>query len=543
MANLFLRCLLYSFVSEMNSILPILVCCVKSSHLQDDYLYFESLEHGEIIVGLLEYPSQNEAKILDEVVSILSQEYPKDMSSDELWEMFHGPVMMFECTKGILCRPFILLATTFFTEDKKLDVFCRGHGDNIKKQLIDDFNKVWKGRPLIEVVDTIHTGLKYGYASEFPYHCPSIFSDSSELRWISFSHALYRYSLESFQPGNKALSIVVERESAFDNFVSLFRESKPSKLYQTISGIRLVGEEGVGHGVTREWFRAIATQIFSSRLFDRSDSKTQYLVINSDSAKSVEIVAGRHRDTPDVFRAIGGFLALCLVHQVTIGIDVSGMMFSKLMGQEITLEDAKRYEPELVNSFEEILKWSDEALLGLEIEINRGIFLINRDNRKNLIKMKVNSLIEESVHLEDMRKGFQALLPTRLFESRVTGEDIRRRLLGEEYLDIEDMKKFARISGNLNKNSPRVKWLWNILRSFGTKDRKRFLRFVTGLESAPVGGFRSVPIVVTSSAEKPDHLPKAHTCSYQIDLPEYPSEKVMKIKLLRAIAEDQMGFQ
>ena len=39
-----------------------------------------------------------------------------------------------------------------------------------------------------------------------------------------------------------------------------------------------------------------------------------------------------------------------------------------------------------------------------------------------------------------------------------------------------------------------------------------------------------------------DKLPSAHTCFNQLDLPEYPSEEVMKEKLLVSIKEGSEGF-
>lgn len=37
-------------------------------------------------------------------------------------------------------------------------------------------------------------------------------------------------------------------------------------------------------------------------------------------------------------------------------------------------------------------------------------------------------------------------------------------------------------------------------------------------------------------------LPSAHTCFNQLDLPEYPSEEILREKLLTAIREGSEGF-
>ncbi|GMP45684.1 hypothetical protein CsSME_00014126 [Camellia sinensis var. sinensis] len=40
----------------------------------------------------------------------------------------------------------------------------------------------------------------------------------------------------------------------------------------------------------------------------------------------------------------------------------------------------------------------------------------------------------------------------------------------------------------------------------------------------------------------PDHLPSAHTCFNQLDLPEYPSKQHLEERLLLAIHEANEGF-
>ena len=39
-----------------------------------------------------------------------------------------------------------------------------------------------------------------------------------------------------------------------------------------------------------------------------------------------------------------------------------------------------------------------------------------------------------------------------------------------------------------------------------------------------------------------DRLPSAHTCFNQLDLPDYPSEEVLRDKLVQAVREGHEGF-
>lgn len=83
-----------------------------------------------------------------------------------------------------------------------------------------------------------------------------------------------------------------------------------------------------------------------------------------------------------------------------------------------------------------------------------------------------------------------------------------------------------------------------MIRSFSDKQKGDFLKFVTCNERPPLLGFKELR--PQFSIQKPDdigpgHLPHAATCFNTLRLPQYPSEKVLKEKLLEAISNVQ-GF-
>ena len=57
----------------------------------------------------------------------------------------------------------------------------------------------------------------------------------------------------------------------------------------------------------------------------------------------------------------------------------------------------------------------------------------------------------------------------------------------------------------------------------------------------PVGGFKQHPIKIRRTVNK-DGLPVAHTCSYELDLPEYENKEKLREKLLKAIFDGAEGF-
>ncbi|CAK0888916.1 unnamed protein product [Prorocentrum cordatum] len=81
-----------------------------------------------------------------------------------------------------------------------------------------------------------------------------------------------------------------------------------------------------------------------------------------------------------------------------------------------------------------------------------------------------------------------------------------------------------------------------------TEQRAWFLQFATGTSRVPVEGFKG--LVGMRGSQKfsihrafgADRLPSAHTCFNQLDLPEYPSEEVLREKLVQAVSEGHEGF-
>lgn len=67
-----------------------------------------------------------------------------------------------------------------------------------------------------------------------------------------------------------------------------------------------------------------------------------------------------------------------------------------------------------------------------------------------------------------------------------------------------------------------------------------FIQFVTGCGSLPPGGLANLHprlTVVRKEAHTPNVYPSVNTCVHYLKLPEYPSEEVLKCRLLDATRE------
>lgn len=81
--------------------------------------------------------------------------------------------------------------------------------------------------------------------------------------------------------------------------------------------------------------------------------------------------------------------------------------------------------------------------------------------------------------------------------------------------------------------------------------RARLLQFVTGSSRVPLQGFRALQgstgaagprlFTIHCIEASPNSLPKAHTCFNRIDMPPYPTYRVLYDKLTQAV-EETCGF-
>lgn len=79
----------------------------------------------------------------------------------------------------------------------------------------------------------------------------------------------------------------------------------------------------------------------------------------------------------------------------------------------------------------------------------------------------------------------------------------------------------------LNTNAIMIKSLPNrhqVVHALPLPDKKRFLKFVTGSDRAPVGGLGNLRITVQREADS-ERLPTTHTCFNTLVLPQYGSRR------------------
>ena len=83
---------------------------------------------------------------------------------------------------------------------------------------------------------------------------------------------------------------------------------------------------------------------------------------------------------------------------------------------------------------------------------------------------------------------------------------------------------------------PVVQRFWRVMNELTSKDRALFLRFTWGRSRLPKTGSEwPRPFKLCLKEESDEMLPVAHTCFFQLELPPYSSDAIMRKRLLVAI--------
>ena len=372
----------------------------------------------------------------------------------------------------------------------------------------------------------------------------------------------FRHCLKKLPSSHKYLEIQVRRNSA-----ELFSDSFASLAYRDAKDLRgklkviFENEEAVdAGGVKREWLTLLSKEMFNPNymLFTLAKNGSTY-TINSDSGKY-------NPDHLRHFEFIGKIMAKAIFDGMMIDCYFTRIIYKLICGTPISYHDMEDYDPVFYNS----LKWV------LENDFtNQETYLTYSYNHENLGEIQVVDLIENGrnidvtelnkfdyvqklcssklydtikLQIDALLKGFFEIIPQKLI-SIFNHRELELVISGMPTIDIKDWKNNT-IYENYNEESNTIKNFWEIIESFDNDERAEFLQFVTGSSKVPLEGFSALQGIgginkfkISKVFDKNfDRLPTAHTCTNQLELPDYPNKEILYERLTLAIREGKNSF-
>lgn len=318
------------------------------------------------------------------------------------------------------------------------------------------------------------------------------------------------------------------------------------------------GEEGVDEGgVKKEFFALLVPQLFDPTVGMFIEQPENCLFFNP------------HCDWYDVEYELAGILVgLAAYNQVVLDVTLPRLAYKKLLAHlaqdqddiiVFTLDDLEELDSSLAAGLRSLLDFDDAAAVedtfcrsfvddDVELMPGGADIAVTGDNRVQFVQLFLERRLVRAVQTQfDLfARGFSRVMQTAMLNKIVEPEELMTMVQGDPVLDFTTLESAAFYEG-FPPDHPVIKELWSFVHDLDPDDQKKFLMFVTGSRSAPMGGLGALrppahsPFRIQRMSADTDRLPTAHTCFNTLLIPDYDPPSKLRPLLKRAILDCE-GF-
>ncbi|KAJ6822557.1 E3 ubiquitin-protein ligase UPL1-like [Iris pallida] len=358
--------------------------------------------------------------------------------------------------------------------------------------------------------------------------------------------------------------ISVRRAYILEDSYNQLRMRSPQDLKGRLT-VHFQGEEGIdAGGLTREWY-----QLLSRVIFDKG--ALLFTTVGNDSTFQPNPNSAYQTEHLSYFKFVGRVVGKALFDGQLLDVHFTRSFYKHILGVKVTYHDIEAIDPDyyknlkwmLQNDISDVLDLTfsmdadEEKLILYEraqvtdcelIPGGRNI-RVTEQNKHEYVDRVVEHRLTTAIRpqINAFMEGFIELISRDLI-SIFNDKELELLISGLPDIDLDDLRANTEYSGYSNA-SPVIQWFWEVVQGFSKEDKARFLQFVTGTSKVPLEGFSALQGIsgsqrfqIHKAYGSPDHLPSAHTCFNQIDLPEYTSKERLQERLLLAIHEANEGF-
>ncbi|XP_073276047.1 E3 ubiquitin-protein ligase UPL2-like [Primulina huaijiensis] len=329
--------------------------------------------------------------------------------------------------------------------------------------------------------------------------------------------------------------------------------------------VHFQGEEGIdAGGLTREWYQLLSRVIFDkgALLFTTVGNESTFQP-NPNSVYQTEHLS--------YFKFVGRVVGKALFDGQLLDVHFTRSFYKHILGVKVTYHDIEAIDPDYFKNLKWMLENDISDVLDLTFSIDADeekLILYERaevtdyelkpggrntrvteENKHQYVDLVAEHRLTTAIRpqINAFMDGFNELISRDLI-SIFNDKELELLISGLPDIDLDDLRANTEYTG-YTAASPAIQWFWEVVQGFSKEDKARLLQFVTGTSKVPLEGFSALQGISGSQKFQihkaygtPDHLPSAHTCFNQLDLPEYPSKRRLEDRLLLAIHEANEGF-
>ncbi|XP_046549147.1 E3 ubiquitin-protein ligase HACE1-like [Haliotis rubra] len=351
--------------------------------------------------------------------------------------------------------------------------------------------------------------------------------------------------------------LTVKRDRLFHSSCAEIINQNPSRLKVNLA-VRFNGEEGMGHGVVREWFDVLSREILNAdyALFTQSADGCTFQP-NSNSSINPDHLS--------YFRFAGQAIGLALFHRQLLSVYFTRSFYKHILGIPVSYTDVASIDPEYAKNLQWILD-HDISQLGLDLtfSVETDVFGVLQEvdlkpggstlpvtdaNKAEYVQLVTELRMTRAImpQINSFLSGFHDYIPhslVQLFDEY----ELELLVSGLPDIDLEDWKANTGYTG-YSVDCIVIQWFWEVMGDFTMQERVLMLQFVTGSSRVPYGGFANLSssgshqqFTISHVPYTAGKLPTASTCINLLKLAEYPTKEELKRCLLIALQCGSQGY-
>ena len=156
-------------------------------------------------------------------------------------------------------------------------------------------------------------------------------------------------------------------------------------------------------------------------------------------------------------------------------------------------------------------------------------------------------LNEAEMQINSIKQGLSKIIPLSILQL-FTGKELSMLVCGKRDVDIDLLKQNTKLSNDLTEESKEVRWLCEILNEMTLEEKIKFIKFCWAQERLPTSNEEYIKnqiaftIKYNNDERHKNGFPKADTCFFNLELPNYTAKNIMKKNLLIAIGLDNSSM-
>ena len=360
--------------------------------------------------------------------------------------------------------------------------------------------------------------------------------------------------------------------------ITLLRPRRPQGAEPHLSfSVLLRGEHVVGEGGPyRQFFADLSSEIQPAVYTPGSSEDDESLIIPSPNRlgdvkdyREYYVINPTKISTQDLalYEYLGVLMGVCIRTNVHLTLDLATICWKQLVGEQITLQDLNEVDIGFVNRCKCILEtdkevFQDTIFDSFAINLSDGSIIelcedgvnipVTFENKNDFLVKAISARISEfSMQCKAIKLGICKIVPEGLI-NLLTADELKEAVCGKIKLDLELLKRNTEYGGSNPREmekSKQVKWLWEVLSEISEEDKLKFIVFCWGQERLPAND-EEFKLSKTRFMIKPSlnqsygdgTLPRANTCFFNFELPNYSNKEILRDKILLAIRTDNRSM-